>query len=668
MGFERARAIQALAAKSNKEDALDWLLEQDAQQAAAKAKSAAKPAATQPGKPVAAQPAKPAGAPAAAASKPAVTKPAATASSAAAAKPVAASSSSVKPASSASSSSASSLTAPLKKMTLDEQKAFDQREKKRLELLKLLEQEAEEKLKKAKERAAAAATVNQAVRSNSGPVKSASSSSSSSSSSSVAAPPSATPSASSKAEQTAEEKKIQQIAEARAAQEERVRLAQLRVQKRLEAEKNLKSVDQVCKMLRANYDALRYESILQMVRRLLEKIIADGGKTEKYRRIPLANPRLEQTLVRPIGAVWLLKSVGFVEEKVKDADRTVNEEDALLPEGSPLEEQRVLILPAKAVDLKKLQALSTKLAAMLQSHSSIIPSVFAEMLASKKYTIEQVYHLALELRMITQNIIVSTDETDLLRSQQEEDEAGEVKTDDSSMEDISAAKVRAARRAESTNKNFRTLDKHEVSYTHRIKPIAESKKILAELGFQLDPHDLTKQFLVVPYETIARQEDDSGQPVGLKKYQTILRELNQTILQLQPQTSIAVGLKELCAQNRRKPTEKFVELVQNALKTILLEPHAQKYHKLRLDKLQSKIGSKEAEQIKGMAGFLKLFGFEPRPDAETGVIDEKRVALEYPGFDETQLKMRYEELNARWSELLAQAAAEAGGASQHFDI
>ena len=99
---------------------------------------------------------------------------------------------------------------------------------------------------------------------------------------------------------TDDEKKLASIQAEREAAAERVRMSKLRVQKRLEAEQRLRSLPDVLSSLRANYDPLRFTSIIQMLRKILEKIVADQGKADKFRRIPLDNPKLELTLVRPM--------------------------------------------------------------------------------------------------------------------------------------------------------------------------------------------------------------------------------------------------------------------------------------------------------------------------------------------------------------------------------
>lgn len=628
MGFERARCLAALKVKPNREAALDWLLSQDAQEEA-KSKPAAASSKPSPSPPAAA----------AAAAKPAA-KPAT--------KPTAASS-----AASSSSSKSASVVAPLRQMSLSEQQEFAQREAKRLELLKLLEEEAAAKIAKSRAKAAAAAATAAPVatatkKPTTAPVKATPAS---------AAPP---PAAEAPREDnlTPEERRLAKIAAARATEVERVRLAKLRVQKRLAAESELRDVPSVCRALQSNYDALRYIGIIQMLVRIIDKVVADGGATDKFRRIPLSNPKLDLTLVRPIGAIWILKQAGFQEQVVEKEDRMDTSEGNEASDATTVEEQRVLYLPSEKVNLSLLKRISSQLQQSLVSQSSSLPTIFDEIIANGTHSVEAVYLLALEVRLLLKNILVSTDEIDEVRQAAA---AAAAEADDNTMSDSpTASSARTRRLADGVNRNFRTIDKREAFYQNRIKPIFESRRILADIGFVLDEHDATRNFLIVPFEQVSTED-------GVRRYQVMLREVNGVIARLQSQTPIAVGLRQLCARNRQKATSRFIDIFFAAIRLVLATPHEQKYHRIVLDKVQAKIGTAPAQIVNGMEEFVKLFDFLPQTAAD-GTVDTRRVALTYPGFDPELLRWRFEEAERNWQQLVEQAAAETGGAaSWSFD-
>lgn len=548
----------------------------------------------------------------------------------------------------------------MKKLSPAEQRAFDEREAKRQALLKQLDEEAQAKAAAAKAKAAAAAA--KAAPAASAPKKTTSAPTSASViSASAVAPVAAAPAAAPVL--TEEQKKLASIQAEREAAAQRVAMAKLRVQKRLEAEQRLKSLPDVLAALRANYDPLRFSSIVAMLRKIVDKIIADQGRTDKFRRIPLDNPKLELVLVRPIGPIWILKQVGFEERVEKSssgnsgASPTPMELDDGSEDGSQSSgsdgEQRVLVLDAKKVNLKALQQLLSTLAQQQAAQHSSIPALFSTMLSSQRYSVEQLYHLALELKQIVHNLVVSVDEIDDLRS-----------TAGDAMDDVAGASSSRSSGRDTVNKNFRTIDKIEPAYQLRIKPVTESKAILAELGFGLDPHDHARQFLVVPAERMA-------QPGALAKYQMVLRELNDITAQLRTKTPIAQSLVRLCAQNRQKPMERFVEQLLTALRLIVNNRFEQKFYRIVLSKLQAKVGTKPGQEIKGMAEFVALFGFVPVPLPEGADPAEHaqagRVALPFPA-DTELLAIRADELEFTWKRLIEQAAAESGGASSGWSF
>lgn len=631
MGFPRDRCLAALQACHNKQEpALEWLL------------SHAQPSPSPP-------PPRQSPAPAAAAAAP--TRPA---PSAAASKPPVAT------------------AAPLSKLSPAEQKALEQREAKRLELLRLLEEETAAKQAKAKAKAAAAAPPARAPAAQAAAAKKPAPSASASSSSlpyvSASAIPAAAPAVAAAPVLTAEQQKLAKIEEARAAEAERVAFTRLRTQRRLEAESKLRSVSATLASLRSNYDALRFQGIVTMLRKIIDKVVQDRGADDKFRRIPLDNAKVEQTLVRPIGALWILKQVGFVESVEGGASASggsngsgaapmdTSEGDS---NAAPTAEQRVLYLPANKVDIVALQKLSATLGQQLAAQSSAIPGLFSQMAASQRYSVEQMYHLALELRTIVHNIIVSTDEADQ-HAAMSDDNGG------ASASAFASASSSARRGKDTIGKNFRTLDKHESAYRNRIKPLAESKRILAELGFVLDPHDLTRQFLIVPAERVDEE--------GVRRYQIILRELHGIIRELAPSTPIAVGLQQMCKANRQQPMSKFIHLLLTALRLVIDNPHEQKFHKIVLSKVQAKIGSGPRQQVSGMAEFVRLFDFQPMsapPDADPNEwASAGRVALTYPGFDVETLRLRTDELERNWQALLEKSVGhgrkeEGGGKWTH---
>lgn len=626
MGFDESRCVASLKVKSDRNEALEWLLAQDA--AAEQQKHAPQP------KPTVA----------------AVRKP-----NVAAVKPAAPASAASRP--SAHSYGASSVVAPLQSLNLNEQKALEQREAKRVELLKLLEQEAAEKAAKARAKATKTTPVTTkttvAAAKKSAPASSASAIPAAAAAAATARDDPLTPS----------EHKLAQIAADRAVEVARVRMAALRVQKRLSAERQLTDIATVCRALRSNYDALRYDGILHMLRRIVDKVVADDGRTEKFRRIALANPKLELTLVRPIGAIWILKQAGFEETIVDNADRMTDvDADAFVPR----EEERVLVLPTKKVDLNRLRQVSHTLTQQSAMQASQVPAIFDEIIASHAYSTEAVYHLALELRLIVQNIIISTDEIDDVRHADADSAAAASAT---AMSDVTAASSSSSSRrtAVGVNANFRTIDKHESSYVNRIKPIRESKRILALLGFVLDEHDSNRQFLTVPFDQLVSD--------GVKRYQVILRDLNAIVVRVRCSTPIALGVRTFAASNRRQPASKFVSILLDAIRLVVADPHEQKYHKIVLDKVQSKIGNDAKHVVHGMTEMAQLIGFQPvqrtSTEAETsaaGDIDTRRVALKYPGFDEDQLKMRLDELETNWAATLEQAASESGGIASSWSF
>ena len=608
MGFPRDRCLTALQACQNKQGpALEWLL------------SHAQPSSPPP----------PRQSPAPAAAAAAATRPVPTAS---ASKPPVA---------------AAATAAPLPKLSPAEQKALEQREAKRLELLRLLEEETAAKQAKAKAKATAAAPPARAPAAQTAAAAKKPAPAAPISYVSASAIPAAAPAAAAAPVLTAEQQKLAKIEEARAAEAERVAFSRLRTQRRLEAEAKLRSVSATLAALRSNYDALRFQGIVTMLRKIVDKIVEDRGGNDKYRRISLDNAKIEQTLLRPIGALWILKQVGFVESVEGGASASASsngsgaapmdtsEENS---DAAPTGEQRVLYLPAEKVDLGALQKLSTTLGQQLASQSSAIPGIFSEMAASKRYSTEQLYLLALELRTIVHNIIVSTDEADQHASMSDSDGSASA----------SSASSSGRRGKDTIGKNFRMLDKHEGAYLHRIKPLVESKKILAELGFVLDPHDKNRQFLIVPAERVDEE--------GVRRYQIILRELHGIIRQLAPTTPIAVELQRMCAANRQQPMAKFINLLLTALRLVIDNPHEQKFHKIVLSKVQAKIGSGPRQQVRGMAEFVRLFDFQPMaapPDTDPNEwASAGRVALPYPGFDVELLRLRTEELERNWQALL----------------
>jgi hypothetical protein len=357
------------------------------------------------------------------------------------------------------------------------------------------------------------------------------------------------------------------------------------------------------------------------------------------------------------GPIWILKQVGF-EERVEGSSSSsgrsasspspmdVSDTEGPIQNGgggsdSGEQQQRVLVMDANKVNLKALQQLSSTLGQQLEAQHSSIPTLFHSMLASKRYGTEQLYHLALELKHIVHNLIVSVDEIDEHRESMTDVEGG------------AAASSSSARRRDTVNKNFRQIDKLESAYQKRIKPIVESKAILSELGFGLDPHDQTRQYLVVPAERMSAEG-------SMRHYQIVLRELNEVIAHLRTQTPIAQGLARLCAQNRQKPMERFVEQLLTALRLVVNNKFEQKFCRIVLSKLQAKVGTKPSQLIRGMAEFVALFGFEPAPAPEgdhhaaLAQNESGRVALPFPP-DTELLAIRADELEHTWKALVQQS-------------
>ena len=135
----------------------------------------------------------------------------------------------------------------------------------------------------------------------------------------------------------------------------------------------------------------------------------------------------------------------------------------------PVAEQRVLSMESARVNLSALSSLSQTLAQQLAAQSSSIPRIFHDLATGGRYGTEALYLLALELRDIVHNIVVSTDEA-------EADERREASMSDASGSSSSSSSgASSSLSSRHKNRNFLTIDKHENAYKTRIKPIVESK-------------------------------------------------------------------------------------------------------------------------------------------------------------------------------------------------
>jgi len=402
------------------------------------------------------------------------------------------------------------------------------------------------------------------------------------------------------------------------------------------------------------------------------------------------NPKIETEIVRPIGAAWILKHAGFEEKVVEGDDGMDTSDDSATAQGQQ-EEHRILYIDRSRIDLKRLESIRTHLSKLLRAQHSDIPKIFQQILANPSYSREQVYHFGVELRKILENICVSCDEIELSHA----NESRMNNTDQMDMNGAGAGVAAtlstwtsASNASGDVNRNFRTLDKRSSLFQHRIKPIKESKQILALLGFELEPHDATRSMLIVPQRTL---EDPSHGGVG--RYQIMLREVRSILAQLAPTTPIAQALEELCRKNRQKSMRKMMELLLVALRAITATPHEQKYHRINLEKFQAKIIRESNAPVKGLPKFLQLFGFEKNTQEQesnsvdmemddeeeekksyeqkppshststSSLIDAHVVRIPYPGIDVELLELRTDELEQNWKRLLERSAQEQGKTS-----
>jgi len=86
-----------------------------------------------------------------------------------------------------------------------------------------------------------------------------------------------------------------------------------RTARRKEEELKIKGLDNAVKHLQENYPAERVTETLSLILKIVNKVLKEPNEL-KYRKINLLNKRIQKAIVRPLGAMVIMKEFGFTQK------------------------------------------------------------------------------------------------------------------------------------------------------------------------------------------------------------------------------------------------------------------------------------------------------------------------------------------------------------------
>jgi len=101
---------------------------------------------------------------------------------------------------------------------------------------------------------------------------------------------------------------------AKAADEKKQKELKLRNAKRHQAESKLQGIQDALDYLVSNYSVDRVRETLTLIVKVGKRILKDP-KEPKFRRIKLSNQRVQRAIVRPLGAMYIMRKLGFEESE-----------------------------------------------------------------------------------------------------------------------------------------------------------------------------------------------------------------------------------------------------------------------------------------------------------------------------------------------------------------
>ena len=425
-------------------------------------------------------------------------------------------------------------------------------------------------------------------------------------------------------EEEERQRRLQSIQKAKEQEEERRRELTEREERKREKEKQLSSVDEAMAAFVSSYDTERVHSTCRLLLRVLSNAMQEPGN-DRLRQLRLSNEGVQRLIVRPVFGLWLLKKLGWEEEQ-RDDDR---------------------LLAWKAESMRQHEAEAKEAIARLQQELQAIvtavPAFFSSLLSSSSLPAELLCFVACELRNSFVNVVTSP-----------------------------------------TERNFCSVDTQSASYRTLFAPLGDSiDAVWSDMGYRL--------------EGGRKGAAGAGEGEGawwvveqpqVRRFEAAVLELSAVISSLRPQTALVQAVASLLDANRGhgRRVKEFVQQLIRAGDAVLADPHEQKYHRLRLDRLYARCGGR----VRGGAALLQLLGFKERrterkegkeeaadegdekggkeeaveEEEEEGkgesrgsglpAEEEQRpqravvVSLQYPGFDAELLRLRVRELERAW--------------------
>jgi hypothetical protein len=357
------------------------------------------------------------------------------------------------------------------------------------------------------------------------------------------------------------------------------------------------SIEDAIERMRTMYELTRFVQFGKLLIKILKNILA-STENENFRTLRLQNYNIQEHLVRPLSGVYILKSLGFIEQT-----RNINANENDMHDIDEVKKADTLYLAKDKINPTAIQHVLSLLDNSLSSYSTTVAAVFDQL--TPKYSLETLSFIAKELLIILQNVVSAP-----------------------------------------TERNFCSIDCESDSYQTFLQPYPEIMDLVKSFGFE---HHTSKIYWICENPNVTQCE--AG-----------IIDLQQEIFKRQKYTPVCIATTALLQENTQPKQfaiiKKFVSLIKTALERIINDPHEQKYHNIRIDKLIVKCGG----PVKGAIKFLSNFGFEIKkldtetdtasPKESNGIVngEAKRMkhilaTLPYPGYNLELLKVRFNEFS-----------------------
>ena len=260
------------------------------------------------------------------------------------------------------------------------------------------------------------------------------------------------------------------------------------------------SIEDAIERMRNMYELTRFVQFGKLLIKILKNILA-STENENFRTLRSQNYNIQEHLVRPLSGVYILKSLGFIEQT-----RNINANENDMHDIDEVKKADTLYLAKDKINPTAIQHVLSLLDNSLSSYSTTVAAVFDQL--TPKYSLETLSFIAKELLIILQNVVSAP-----------------------------------------TERNFCSIDCESDSYQTFLQPYPEIMDLVKSFGFE---HHTSKIYWICENPNVTQCE--AG-----------IIDLQQEIFKRQKYTPVCIATTALLRENAQHKqfaiTKKFVNLI-----------------------------------------------------------------------------------------------------------